>query len=512
MAQNATVKHPVVCVVIDGWGISPEAETRGDAIRNAQTPYMTKFEKEYPFTTLGAHGLDVGLPDGLMGNSEVGHLNIGAGRIVYQDIVRIDLAASKKQFGKLDNIKASFEHAKAGNGRLHLMGLISDGGVHSHINHLFALLDAAKEAQVPEVYIHFFGDGRDTSPRSAAGYMKQLVEKMEEIKYGKIATITGRYYAMDRDKRWERVKIAVDGLVSGEGEKATDPVQAIEDNYKKDVTDEFLKPIIINEQGLIGDNDTIFCFNYRSDRMREISSVLGIAPAPMEVKLPKNLHITTMTQYKGDFPFPVAFPAQSMTNVLAEWLAKKNVRQCHVAETEKYAHVTFFFNGGSEAQFEGEDRDLVPSPKVATYDLQPEMSAAAVGEKVAEEIGTGKYPFIMCNFAPPDMVGHTGVYEAAIKGVEATDAAIGTIYEACVKHGYILFITADHGNAEKMLSDDFSTPHTAHTCARVPFVMTSKTHKFTDTKGALCDVAPTMLRVMGLDVPSEMNGQTLVQE
>ncbi|KAF9950020.1 hypothetical protein BGZ70_001536 [Mortierella alpina] len=512
MAQNATIKHPVVCVVIDGWGISPEADTRGDAIRNAQTPYMTKFEKEYPFTTLGAHGLDVGLPDGLMGNSEVGHLNIGAGRVVYQDIVRIDLAASKKQFGQLDNIKASFEHAKAGNGRLHLMGLISDGGVHSHITHLFALLDAAKEAQVPEVYIHFFGDGRDTSPRSAAGYMKQLVEKMEEIKYGKIATITGRYYAMDRDKRWERVKIAVDGLVSGVGEKATDPVQAIEDSYKKDVTDEFLKPIIINEQGLIGDNDTIFCFNYRSDRMREISSVLGIAPAPMEVKLPKNLHITTMTQYKGDFPFPVAFPAQSMTNVLAEWLAKKNVPQCHVAETEKYAHVTFFFNGGSEAQFEGEVRDLVPSPKVATYDLQPEMSAAAVGEKVAEEIGTGKYPFIMCNFAPPDMVGHTGVYEAAIKGVEATDAAIGTIYEACVKHGYILFITADHGNAEKMLSDDFSTPHTAHTCARVPFVMTSKTHKFTDAKGALCDVAPTMLRVMGLDVPSEMNGQSLVQE
>ncbi|KAK3836384.1 MAG: 2,3-bisphosphoglycerate-independent phosphoglycerate mutase [Linnemannia elongata] len=508
----AQIKHNVVCVVIDGWGVSPEENHRGDAIFNAKTPYMDKFEKEYPYTTLGAHGLDVGLPDGLMGNSEVGHLNIGAGRVVYQDIVRIDLAASKNQFGQLENIKASFEHAKAGNGRLHFMGLVSDGGVHSHQNHLYSLLDAAKAAQVPEVYIHFFGDGRDTSPRSAAGYMKQLVEKTESINYGKIATICGRYYAMDRDKRWERVKIAVDGLVSGEGEKASDPVQAIEDNYKEDITDEFLKPIIINDQGLIGDNDTIFCFNYRSDRMREISSVLGIAPAPMEVKLPKNLHITTMSQYKGDFPFPVAFPAQSMTNVLAEWLAKKKVAQCHVAETEKYAHVTFFFNGGSEAQFDGEDRDLIPSPKVATYDLKPEMSAAAVGEKVAEEIETGKYPFIMCNFAPPDMVGHTGVYEAAIKGVEATDAAIGTIYEACVKHNYILFVTADHGNAEKMLSDDFSTPHTAHTCARVPFVMTSKTHKFNDTKGALCDVAPTMLRVMGLDVPSEMNGQSLLQD
>lgn len=273
-----------------------------------------------------------------------------------------------------------------------------------------------------------------------------------------------------------------------------------------------MKPIIVNEQGLIGDNDTVFCFNYRSDRMREISAVLGIHPAPMEVHLPKNLHITTMTQYKGDYPFPVAFPAQSMTNVLAEWLAKKGVPQCHVAETEKYAHVTFFFNGGSEAQFDGEHRDLIPSPKVATYDLKPEMSAAAVGEKVAEEIATGKFPFVMCNFAPPDMVGHTGMYEAAIKGVEATDAAIGAIYEACVKHNYTLFVTADHGNAEKMLSDDFSTPHTAHTCARVPLVMTSKTHKYNDLVGALCDVAPTMLRVMGLDVPAEMTGQSLIQE
>ncbi|KAG0302113.1 hypothetical protein BGZ98_007784 [Dissophora globulifera] len=498
---TATVKQPVVCIVIDGWGISPEADARGDAIRNANTPVMDKLEKNYPFTTLGAHGLDVGLPDGLMGNSEVGHLNVGAGRIVYQ-----------KQFGQMENIKASFEKAKSGNGRLHFMGLISDGGVHSHQNHVYSLLEAAKEAQVPEVYIHFFGDGRDTSPRSAAGYMRQLLDKTKELNYGKVATITGRYYAMDRDKRWERIKIALDGLVSGEGEKATDPVQAIEDNYKKDVTDEFLKPIIINEDGLIRDNDTIFCFNYRSDRMREISSVLGISPPPMEVKLPKNLNITTMTQYKSDFPFAVAFPAQSMTNVLAEWLAKKEVPQCHVAETEKYAHVTFFFNGGSEAQFHLEHRDLVSSPKVATYDLKPEMSAIEVGEKVAEEIGTGKFPFVMCNFAPPDMVGHTGVYEAAIKGVEATDAAIGIIYDACVKHGYVLFITADHGNAEKMLSDDFSTPHTAHTCNRVPFVMTSKTHKFNDTKGALCDVAPTLLRVMGLDVPAEMTGQSLLQD
>ncbi|KAG0245895.1 2,3-bisphosphoglycerate-independent phosphoglycerate mutase [Mortierella sp. GBAus27b] len=513
MAQNASVKHNVVCVVIDGWGISPEADSRGDAIRNAQTPYMDKFEKEYAYTTLGAHGLDVGLPDGLMGNSEVGHLNIGAGRIVYQDIVRIDLAVSKKQLGQLDNVKASFENAKAGNGRLHFIGLISDGGVHSHQNHLYSLLEAAKEAGVPNAYIHFFGDGRDTAPRSADGYLKQLLDVTgpSGLNYGKLSTITGRYYAMDRDKRWDRIRIAVDGLVRGVGDENSDPVQAIEDNYSKNVTDEFLKPIIVNKEGTIGDNDTIFCFNYRSDRMREISSVLG-KKIESDIEVPQNLHITTMTQYKSDFGFPVAFPAQSMTNVLAEWLAAKKVPQCHVAETEKYAHVTFFFNGGSEAQFDGEHRDLIASPKVATYDLQPAMSAAEVGEKVAEEVATGKFPFVMCNFAPPDMVGHTGVYEAAIKGVEATDAAIGTIYEACVKHGYILFITADHGNAEKMLSDDFKSPHTAHTCARVPFVMTSKTHQFTDVKGALCDVAPTILRVMGLDVPAEMTGQSLLKE
>ncbi|KAF9347121.1 hypothetical protein BGX34_003387 [Mortierella sp. NVP85] len=513
MAESTSVKHNVCCVVIDGWGVSDKDKTEGDAIFHAQTTNMSMFEKEYPYKTLGAHGLDVGLPDGLMGNSEVGHLNIGAGRIVYQDIVRIDLAVSRKQLGQLENIKASLEYAKANTGRLHFIGLISDGGVHSHQDHLYALLEAAKEAGVPEVYVHFFGDGRDTSPRSAAGYLESLLAKFQEIGCGKLSTITGRYYAMDRDKRWERIKVAVDGLVQGKGDETDDPVQAIKDNYEKDVTDEFLKPIIVNKDGLIRDKDTVFCFNYRSDRMREISSVLGkLITTSEDIQVPDDLHITTMTQYKSDFGFPVAFPAQSMTNVLAEWLAKKGVPQCHVAETEKYAHVTFFFNGGTEAQFENEHRDLIASPKVATYDLKPEMSAGEVGEKVAEEIATGKFPFVMCNFAPPDMVGHTGKYEAAIKGVEATDQAIGKIYEACEKHGYILFVTADHGNAEKMVSDDGKTPHTAHTCSRVPFVMTSKNHRFTDATGALCDVAPTILRVMGLDVPAEMTGQSLLQE
>ncbi|RUS33515.1 2,3-bisphosphoglycerate-independent phosphoglycerate mutase, partial [Jimgerdemannia flammicorona] len=501
------------------------------------------------------------------------------------DIVRIDLAVKHKKFGSTPNIKASFDHAKAGNGRIHFLGLVSDGGVHSHIAHLFHLLESAKEAGVPHAYVHFFGDGRDTSPKSSTKYLRELIDEIKKIGYGELATIVGRYYAMDRDKRWERVGKAVDGLVRGEGEKSHDAIKIVEERYEAGETDEFLKPIILSEEGRIKDGtalrqnliaypehaaysfdqvpnhaqcspptdgDTLFFFNFRSDRMREIASAFGIKPPPFETEIPKDLHITSMTQYKSDFPFPVAFPPQTMDNVLAEWLAKNEVPQVHVAETEKYAHVTFFFNGGTEAQFPLEERCMIASPKVATYDLQPAMSAQEVADKVAEEIASGKYPFVMCNFAPPDMVsfemgfdgvGHTGVYEAAIKGVEATgkshftlptpfiqlyctefpflipeiflppDAAIGTISEACKSHDYVLFVTADHGNAEKMLSDDFSTPHTAHTTAPVPFVMASHSHKFVDAKvGALCDVAPTVLRVMGIDVPEEMTGVSLLQE
>ncbi|KAI8890236.1 2,3-bisphosphoglycerate-independent phosphoglycerate mutase [Backusella circina FSU 941] len=505
-------KNKACLICIDGWGISPEADSTGDAVRNAETPVMDKLEKEDPFVPIAAHGLSVGLPDGLMGNSEVGHLNIGAGRVVYQDIVRIDLAMKNKEFGKIENIKGAFERAKSQNGRLHFMGLVSDGGVHGHIDHLVSLLEAAKEANVPEAYVHFFGDGRDTAPKSAAGYMKQLVASLNELQYGKIADICGRYYAMDRDKRWERVQIAFDGMTQAKGEKVSDPVQAIEDRYAQNETDEFLKPIIVNEDGQIKDNDTIFCFNFRSDRMREIAQAIGIPPCPFDSPVPKNLEIFTMTQYKGDFPFKIAFPAQSMDNVLAEWLAKNDIPQMHIAETEKYAHVTFFFNGGSETQFPLEERGLIPSPKVATYDLQPEMSAQGVADKVAEEIGSGKYPFVMCNFAPPDMVGHTGVYEAAVKGVGATDKAIGTILDACKKNGYTLFITSDHGNAEKMIADDGKSPFTAHTCAKVPFVMASDKAKFTSdvSTAALCDVAPTILAYMGLDIPKEMTGKSLL--
>ncbi|KAI8096986.1 2,3-bisphosphoglycerate-independent phosphoglycerate mutase [Halteromyces radiatus] len=512
--EKQTPKEKVCLICIDGWGVSPEKDPKGDAIRNAETPVMDKMEKEDAYTTLEAHGRGVGLPTGLMGNSEVGHLNIGAGRVVYQDIVRIDLAMDNNEFGSVENIKGAFDRAKNGNGRLHFLGLLSDGGVHSHIDHLISLMKAAKDAGVPETFIHCFGDGRDTAPKSIIKYLTKLQDVIKEINYGKIVDITGRYYAMDRDKRWERIQYAFDALLYGKGDKEDDAIKAVEKRYENGETDEFLKPIVLNSEGTIKDDDTLFFFNFRSDRMREITQALGIPPCPCKGDVPKNIEIVTMTQYKSDYPFKVAFPAQQMDNVLAEWLGKNDVPQMHIAETEKYAHVTFFFNGGSEAQFNKEDRGLIPSPKVATYDLQPEMSAQPVADKVAEAIATDKYPFVMCNFAPPDMVGHTGVYEAAIKGVQATDAAIGTILEACKKHGYILFVTADHGNAEKMLSDDFKSPFTAHTCSPVPFVMaSSKNYKFIDNaKGALCDVAPTILRVMGMDVPKEMSGRSLLKE
>ncbi|KAJ2331208.1 hypothetical protein GGI00_003358, partial [Coemansia sp. RSA 2681] len=442
-------------IVIDGWGVNADKHVPGDAIRDAPTPVMDELEKTHAYTTLAAHGRAVGLPADLMGNSEVGHLNIGAGRVVYQDIVRIDVALEEKRFGQTENIKGAFEAAKAGTGRLHLCGLVSDGGVHAHIKHLVGLLEAAKEAGVPEAYVHFFADGRDTSPRSATTYLAELLKAMAALEYGKVATIVGRYFAMDRDKRWERVQIAFDAMTQGKGEKCTgDPVQAIEARYAKDETDEFLKPIIVDSEGVVRDNDSMFFFDFRSDRMREITQAFGIKPTPFDSRVPAGLHIATMTQYKADFPFAAAFPPQKMTDVLAEWLAKKDVAQVHIAETEKYAHVTFFFNGGTEAQFKGESRDLIPSPRVATYDLQPAMSSAEVADKVAEEIGTGKYPFVMCNFAPPDMVGHTGMYDSAVEAIAATDRAIGVIYEACKQYGYALFVTADHGNAEKMVSDD----------------------------------------------------------
>ncbi|KAG9307284.1 hypothetical protein G9A89_017112 [Geosiphon pyriformis] len=545
MAYQLKAKVCLIC--IDGWGISDKDGVAGDAIYAAETPWMDKFQKEFPYTTLEAHGLAVGLPDGLMGNSEVGHLNIGAGRVVYQkklncvrvveifvqriqlkryfflqDIVRIDLAVKNKAFNKNDEISRSFDHAKNGSGRIHFLGLVSDGGVHSHINHLEHLLESAKSYGVPKAFVHFFGDGRDTSPRSSDKYLKQLQKHINELNYGEVATIVGRYYAMDRDKRWERIKIAFEALTRGIGTKSEDPIATINQRFGENETDEFLKPIILSNEGRIKgnyvlitakvpDGDTLFFFNYRADRMREIVQAFGISPPPFEADVPKNLDITTMTKYKSDFPFPVAFSPQKLDNVLAEWLAKHEIPQCHVAETEKYAHVTFFFNGGVEKQFPLEHRDMVPSPKVATYDLKPEMSGSGVADKMVEEISSGKFPFVMCNLANPDMVGHTGVYEATVIAVRVTDECIGRIFEACQEHGYTLFITSDHGNAEQML-DSEGKPHTAHTCNPVPFIMTSKDYKFVSSKGVLGDVAPTILDLLGLEIPKEMTGSTLLSK
>ena len=450
----AQVKQKCALICIDGWGIPGEkSPPEGDAIAKAKTPWMDEFSKSgskyaQGYTEIEASSLAVGLPEGLMGNSEVGHLNIGAGRVVWQDVVRIDQTIKKGEMNKVENIVQCFQRAKEGNGRLHLLGLISDGGVHSHINHLKSLVKVAKEIGVPEVYIHFFGDGRDTDPHSGVGHMKDLLSFLKEQGIGEIGTVVGRYYIMDRDKRWDRVEIGMKALVLGEGEATDDPVKTMEERYSKGETDEFFKPIIVNgEKARVQDDDTLFFFNYRSDRVREVTQLLGDqdrSPKP-DFPYPKNISITTMTRYKTDFNFPIAFAPQVMDNVLADWLAKQNLKQCHIAETEKYAHVTFFFNGGREVQFDGEDRELIPSPKVATYDLEPEMSAMGVADKMIERIKDGKYEFVMNNFAPPDMVGHTGVYEAAVKGCEETDRAIGKVYECCKEQGYTLFVTSDHG-------------------------------------------------------------------
>ncbi|KAJ6516506.1 BPG-independent [Mycena sanguinolenta] len=520
--MTSQVKNKVCLIVHDGWGIASEPGLEGNAIEAGNTENMDRLGKEGMQRQLTAHGTAVGLSEGLMGNSEVGHLNIGAGRVVWQDIVRIDVSVKKRTFHKNQAILDSFKRAKDGNGRLHLLGLISDGGVHSHNTHLYALLETAKEQGVPETYVHFFGDGRDTAPKSAAGYAQELLDFMAKEKYGALATVVGRYYAMDRDKRWERVKIAVDGLVGGEGAalgEGKSIIDEIKANYDKDVTDEFLKPIIVNgDAGRIKDGDTIFFFNYRSDRMRELVTVLGLPDPPMEVTVPKDLGITTMSRYNTEFPFPIAFPPQAMTDVLAEWLSKKGAKQAHVAETEKYAHVTFFFNGGVEKQFEAEERFMVPSPKVATYDLEPAMNVQGVADKVAELVQGKEYEFVMCNFAPPDMVGHTGSFPAAVEAITHTDAAVGTVAAACRAAGYVLLITADHGNAEQMQDPKTKERHTAHTCGAVPFIVVGadgyklKEDGADEEEGALCDVAPTVLELMGLPQPEDMTGRSLLVE
>lgn len=506
----------VCLIVIDGWGISDVKD--GNAIHHAKTPVMDALaQKEGHYYTLEASGKFVGLPDGLMGNSEVGHMNIGCGRVMYQDIVRINMDVSTKTIVENEYFIEACKTAISNTGRLHMLGLFSDGGVHAHINHLFALLEGAKLAKVPKTFVHFFADGRDTSPTSGVNYVKQVLDKIKELGYGSLSSVIGRYYAMDRDKRYERLKLAFEGLVQGIGEKssADNIIQAIQAHYDapeaERQTDEFLKPIIVDPEGCIKDGDVLIFLNFRADRVRQISEAFGIERHFETDVVPKNLKIYTMTQYKKEFPFSMLYPPTVPKNVLSEWIASKSLPQFHCAETEKYAHVTFFFNGGQEKAFNLEDRLMVQSPKVATYDLQPEMNCKGVAEEMIKVIETGKYPFVMCNFAPPDMVGHTGKYDATIKGVEATDEAIGMILAACEKHGYTLVITADHGNAEKMY-DPKGGPHTAHTTNKVPLCITGfRKLKNITHSAALCDVAPTVLDLMGIDKPSEMTGQSLLE-
>ncbi|EGX96360.1 phosphoglycerate mutase, 2,3-bisphosphoglycerate-independent [Cordyceps militaris CM01] len=524
MSAPIKTEQKACLIVIDGWGIpSEESPKDGDAITNAKTPVMDELYKSATgYTELEASSLAVGLPEGLMGNSEVGHLNIGAGRVVWQDVVRIDQTIKKDELKDNAVIKKTFESAAESNGRLHLCGLVSHGGVHSKQTHLYALLRAAKKYHVKEVFIHFFADGRDTDPKSGAGYMQELVDYLKEVGIGQIATVVGRYYAMDRDKRWERLEIALKGLCLGEGEKSDDPVATLKARYEKGGSkdkDEFLTPIIVGgDNGRIKDDDTVFFFNYRSDRVRQITQLLGDVDRSVlpDFPYPAIKELVTMTKYKTDYPFEVAFEPQRMDNVLAEWLGKQNVEQVHIAETEKYAHVTFFFNGGVEKAFLLEERDqsqdLVPSNKlVATYDLAPEMSADGVADQVVKRLGEDRFPFVMNNFAPPDMVGHTGDYDAAIIGCEATDQGIGKILEGCRKHNYILFITADHGNAEEMKFAD-GKPKTSHTTNKVPLLMANAPEGWSLRKsgGVLGDVAPTILAAMGLPQPEEMTGESLL--
>lgn len=505
----------VCLIVIDGWGLSDDPH--GNAILNAHTPVMDELCKtQGQFVPLEASGLAVGLPAGLMGNSEVGHLNIGAGRVVYQDIVRINMDMESGAIKDNEHFVDACNRAKTKNGRLHLLGLGSDGGVHSHINHIFALLEGAQKHNVPHTFIQFFGDGRDTSPTSATKYAQQVLDKCAHLKYGSLATLIGRYYAMDRDKREERVKIAYEGLVQGIGDKVepSNLIKHMQSLYDapddKRQTDEFFKPIIVDPNGRIKDGDTLVFCNFRADRARQLSEALGIKANFETAVVPKDLKLYTMTEYKKEFPFTPLYPPTVPKNVLAEWLAVKGKTQFHCAETEKYAHVTFFFNGGQEKAFTGEERCLVPSPKVATYDLMPEMSSKGVADEMVKVICEKKFPFVMCNFAPPDMVGHTGVYEAAIKGVEATDVGIGRIRDACAKNGYVLLVTADHGNAEVMKTPD-NKPVTKHTTNKVPFCMTGD-HKFCKPNHtpALCDVAPTVLDLLKIPQPPEMTGKSLL--
>ena len=501
-------KTPTTLIIMDGFGMS--GGTVGNAVRAARTPRLDQFFQEFAHTELSASGLDVGLPDGQMGNSEVGHTNIGAGRVVFQDLPRITKSITDGDFFRNPAYNHAMDACKEKGTALHLMGLLSDGGVHSHIQHLFALLKMAKSKGLEKVYIHAFLDGRDVSPTSGADFVARTVEKCRELGVGKIATVMGRYYAMDRDKRWDRVEQAYDAMVYGESAAFNPvPVAAVKDSYAAGITDEFVEPVVCDQEGTISDNDSVIFFNYRPDRAREITRTLVDPDFDGFTRQFFPVTFVCNTEYDATMPnVEVAFPRNTVRNGLGEYLSQMGMTQLRIAETEKYAHVTFFFNGGSETVFPGEDRCLVASPKVATYDLQPEMSAYEVCDKCVERIESGAYDVIILNFANCDMVGHTGVFDAAVKAVETVDECVGRVVDTTLKMGGIAMITADHGNAEQMEEADGS-PMTAHTTNPVPFILCGAGTELR-SGGRLADIAPTMLDVMGLACPEEMDGKTLI--
>lgn len=512
------MSKPLMLMILDGWGVGTNSD--GDALKEASIPNFQSLWNNYPHTSLAASGEAVGLPEGQMGNSEVGHLNLGAGRVVYQEITRINKSIRQGDFFQNEEFLALMNKVKAQDGALHLMGLLSDGGVHSHIEHLYALIDLAKQRGLQRVFIHAFLDGRDVPPANAKEYFDALQQKFQRVGLGQVATVMGRYYAMDRDQRWERVAKAFNAMVDAQGLKATFPQAAVEQSYDRRVTDEFVEPTVIVDEsgqpvGPITQDDGIIFYNFRADRAREITRAFvdedfngftrpeGFRPVPL----------VCMTQYDVTIDAPVAFSPQNLMNTLSETLAQRGLKQLRIAETEKYAHVTFFFNGGVEEPNEGEDRLLIPSPKVATYNLAPEMSADEVTEKVLSKIAEDQYDVIVLNFANPDMVGHTGIKDAAVTAVETVDKCIGKIAAVMKQRGAPLLITADHGNVEKMLDLSTGQPHTAHTNQRVPFILVAA--DFQDSRltqgGALEDVAPTILQLLGIKLPQEMTGRSLVQ-
>ena len=508
-------KKTTMLMILDGFGVNENSE--GNAVKLAKIPNINEIMKQYPNTIIHTSGLDVGLPEGQMGNSEVGHTNIGAGRIVYQELTRITKSIEDGDFFSNQELVSAIENCKKNNSNLHVLGLLSDGGVHSHMRHLFAILELAKRKDFEDVYVHCFIDGRDTPPASADGYIAELEEKMKEKGVGKIATISGRFYAMDRDKRWERVKEAYDALVNGEGHRFASATVAIENSYQKEIFDEFVKPSVIckNDEPVatIGENDSVIFFNFRPDRAREITRTI-VDPDfdGFERKYFKTYFVTFTNYDETLLPYVhIAFKKEEIKNTLGEYISKLGLTQLRIAETEKYAHVTFFFNGGEEKQYEGEDRILIPSPKVETYDMKPEMSAGEVTDKVVDAINSKKYDVIILNYANPDMVGHTGSLEATIKALEFLDGCVKRVVDAIENNDGTLLITADHGNAEQMIDYKTGELHTAHTTNPVPLVLIGRE----DVKlkeGRLADLAPTMLDLMNLEKPAEMTGESLIEK